>query len=206
MPESDAEPSEPLTRGILLSLAGGGIGALLWFTVSWLFATEARAIALVIGILCGFGMILGTPRRGFDVGMTAGVIATCAIIAAQWAVFTLLLSAQLRTEAASWVNAPQRQDQVVAAILMLDAARAGRQPLSNTQAMAQVATMSEADRKALLERNGDLLADALVRATESRIDEQGFLQTMIRGREIYYIVTAILAAVALGVFGKETLQ
>ena len=73
--------------GCTLSLVGALIGAVIWFAVAVITQYEIGWIALLLGLLAGGGMAMGSKKRDARAGTAAAVIALVAILVAKAMVF-----------------------------------------------------------------------------------------------------------------------
>jgi hypothetical protein len=86
------ESKGSLVTGILLSLAGALVGALVWFGVAWATNYEIGWIAWGVGVLAGAGMLVGYRQTDTIAGILAAVISLVGILGAKIMVFAHALS------------------------------------------------------------------------------------------------------------------
>lgn len=198
--DHEAIHRDQLSRGMLFSVAGGMLGAGVWLLVYWGTGREYRVVAMLVGLLCGIGMIIGTSRRGMEVGLYSGMIAFGSIMAAQWVLYTVALPTMIERDVRSFLDDPWSRANIVAVILENGIDHA---PVSKEEARLTALSMEPQEQRDLIHRHEAVLGRVLERDARDEIRRQGFFATMFPGRTVYYTFVAILTAGFMGVFGRE---
>jgi hypothetical protein len=100
-------PPEPLSNGDLATAAVGGlvgaiIGGLVWGFLVGATDTELGIVAIGVGVLAGFGVVLGARRKhGVPLQVIAGVTAVIGIVFGKYFAFVQIVNRELGSGTAS---------------------------------------------------------------------------------------------------------
>jgi hypothetical protein len=81
--------------GCVLSAAGALIGAILWAVVLYVTEYEIGWIAWILGVLAGWGMLLGYRERNMRAGVVAALFAVLGIAGARIMIIAFILSSAM---------------------------------------------------------------------------------------------------------------
>ncbi len=200
-------------RGTIISGIAALIGAFIWFGVAKATEREIGWIAWGVGVMAGFGMMVGANGNSVTAGGIAAAMSVGGILLGKFMVFTFVvmpLFGQMLDQTLGgisdadklevWVTNQQLEKKKLDVESATDAQRA----VANAEAKKLIAKMDAktkaAETKKANESFSRLIGEAADEVPKSRL----FFSTMFAPLDVLFFILAIASAFKVATFGGES--
>jgi hypothetical protein len=212
-PAADDGTRAAYIRGTIISGIAALIGAFIWFGVAKATEREIGWIAWGVGVMAGFGMMIGANGNSPTAGMIAAAMSVGGILLGKFMVFTFVVMpmfGQLLDKTLGgisdmdklevWVTNQQLEKKKLDIETASDAQRAA----ANAEATKLIAKMDAkskaAETKKAQENFSRLMGEAAEEIPKSRL----FFSTMFGPLDVLFFILAIASAFKVATFSGES--
>ncbi|MEA2709900.1 MAG: hypothetical protein QOF78_2501 [Phycisphaerales bacterium] len=208
----DAGDRAAYIRGTIISGVAALIGAFIWFAIAKGIEREIGWVAWGIGVMAGFGMMIGANGNSVTAGMIAAIMATAGIMLGKVMVFCFVVLPMFsnildktfgRISAADKLELTITDQQLEKKKIDVESATDAQRDIAKGEAKTLIAKMDAKTRQAETQKAVDSFNRLVDEARDEIPKSRLFFSTMFAPIDILFFVLAVASAFKVATFGGE---